>query len=90
MLSLLNQSTTKPSSGRTRERREGKGKNTKLPSAADLEAKWQKEEEQKRKKEEEARQREEERLKKEEEERLAEEERKRQEEELKVKLTVHP
>ena len=82
MLSLLNQTTPK---GNKTKGRDGKGKSPKLPSAADLEAKWQEEEEEKRRKEEEEKRKEEERIQKEEEERQAEEERVRLEEERKVR-----
>jgi len=78
LLSLLNKGSKGTKSG--------KAKDTKVKSASELEAQWQKEEDERRKKEE-ARIAEEERKQKEEAERLAEEERKRQEEEeRKVRL----
>lgn len=82
LLNLLNQTPPK-SKSKSKDSRGGRG--TRLPSAADLEAKWQEEEEQKRRKEEEARRIEEERIRKEEEERRAEEERIRLEEEKRVR-----
>ncbi len=83
LMSLLKIKDPKETKEKSKSKSKDKDSKTKGGKATDLEAKWQKEEEEKRRKEEEEKRAEEEKIRKEEEERLAEEKRIKDEEDKK-------